>query len=85
MFRGRCPPEWPFFLELRQEPRPSVGIVSLEHLINDSQLDRMEELEIDVLPLVHPRQAARSGSFSEDWYETHQEWLRTRTEEHRNG
>lgn len=36
---------------------------------------RLAGLDIDVLPLVHPRQAARLGRSSEKWFELHREWL----------
>lgn len=35
----------------------------------------LDGLEIDVLPLVHPRQAARLGTASEKWFGLHREWI----------
>jgi hypothetical protein len=32
-------------------------------------------MSIDVLPLVHPRQAGRLGASSKHWHETHQHWM----------
>lgn len=32
---------------------------------------------IQVLPLVHPRQAAKLGSHSADWHELHEQWVNT--------
>jgi len=36
---------------------------------------RLDGLEIDVLPLAHPRQTAQLGMASEKWYKLHQEWM----------
>lgn len=34
--------------------------------------------EYDVLPLTHPRNASRLGSYSRVWYELHDLWMRNR-------
>jgi uracil-DNA glycosylase len=36
---------------------------------------RIDGMVIDVLPLVHPRQAARLGASSKHWHDAHQSWL----------
>jgi uracil-DNA glycosylase len=33
-------------------------------------------LDLRVLPLVHPRQAARLGRFSQRWFDAHQHWIK---------
>ena len=35
----------------------------------------IDGLELKLLPLVHPRQAARLGSYSIDWSEAHARWI----------
>ncbi len=35
----------------------------------------IDGITIDVLPLVHPRQAARLGASSKHWHDAHQQWL----------
>jgi uracil-DNA glycosylase len=35
---------------------------------------RLDGMKLEVLPLVHPRQAARLGMSSQQWYETHEAW-----------
>jgi uracil-DNA glycosylase len=35
----------------------------------------IDGMTIDVLPLVHPRQAARLGASSKHWHEAHQQWM----------
>jgi len=35
---------------------------------------QLDDLDIDVLPLVHPRQAARLGRSSKKWFELHELW-----------
>lgn len=37
--------------------------------------------KIDVVPLVHPRQAAQLGRSSNHWFERHQRWLETRKQD----
>lgn len=37
----------------------------------------IEGRKLDVMPLVHPRQAARLGRSSANWHETHQGWVRS--------
>ena len=36
---------------------------------------QIEDMKLNVLPLVHPRQAAGLGVHSEEWRQTHQQWL----------
>lgn len=38
---------------------------------------KLDGLEVDVLPLCHPRQAARLGSHSTNWFEEHGEWMKS--------
>ena len=40
---------------------------------------RIGERLIDVVPVVHPRQAGRLGASSKRWYEVHQEWMKVCT------
>lgn len=35
----------------------------------------LDDLAISVLPLTHPRQTAKLGMSSVDWYELHQDWI----------
>jgi uracil-DNA glycosylase len=39
---------------------------------------RLEGMKLNVLPLVHPRQAARLGVSSPKWYEVHEAWRQSR-------
>lgn len=41
----------------------------------------LDGLEIDVLPLAHPRQAARLGASSKKWKELHESWIRRCSDE----
>jgi uracil-DNA glycosylase len=36
---------------------------------------KLDGVEIEVLPLAHPRQAAKLGMSSEEWFEKHEEWI----------
>lgn len=35
----------------------------------------LDGLEVDILPLAHPRQVARLGRSSKEWFEKHREWV----------
>lgn len=37
---------------------------------------RIDDLDIQLLPLAHPRQAAKLGSHSKRWFRLHQSWVR---------
>jgi len=36
---------------------------------------RLDDLEVDLLPLAHPRQASRLGRYSQRWLELHEGWV----------
>jgi len=48
---------------------------------SSDEYGRLHRVSIDGLPLVHPRQAARLGSYSKDWNQRHNRWL-SRVEHH---
>lgn len=43
-------------------------------------LAQIENEQIEILPLAHPRQIAELGQSSAAWYNRHQEWIKTRAE-----
>jgi len=53
-----------------------------DYVATDDTYGRLHEIEIDgrklqLLPLVHPRQAAKLGQYSPDWFKRHDKWKKT--------
>jgi uracil-DNA glycosylase len=46
------------------------------HFYGQLHKARLDNMELNILPLAHPRQIAKLGHSSSLWYDVHQEWLK---------
>ena len=69
---GDQPIKW--FLNKVGQPQKRLSDFKAYGHLHSIRLDRMK---LNVLPLVHPRQAAMLGAASQEWFDVHDQWTRS--------